>query len=297
MSRLDLFCSVDTFWQEFAPLWERELVAAGRRRRKRATRLSPSAIMTILILFQQSGYRTFTGFSTQHVHVQLRAEFPRRVRSTRFVDLMPRVLLPLAVYVQTQFGTCTGISFVDSTSLVVCHNARIRQHRVFRADARRGKTSVGWCYGFTLHLVASDRGELLAVCLSWPDPRQCGRPSPRPTPGAAPLRHTLWRPWRASPRRLPNSSWSSRASTSLPTYARTCASGCSPTPTSCCCTSMRSLSASMISSRTSARPEHTRPHSSYHFLVHLLCALIAYCHQPKKPSLQLDLHREALPAA
>jgi hypothetical protein len=33
MSILDLFCSVDTFWQQFEPLWEREQVAAGRRRR------------------------------------------------------------------------------------------------------------------------------------------------------------------------------------------------------------------------------------------------------------------------
>ena len=76
MSILDLFCSVDEFWQQFEPLWERELLASGQRRRRRATRLSPSEIMTILILFQQSGYRTFKAFYTQHVQVHLRAEFP-----------------------------------------------------------------------------------------------------------------------------------------------------------------------------------------------------------------------------
>ena len=146
MSILDLFCSVDAFWQQFEPLWEREQVAAGRRRR-RATRLHPSEIMTILILFQQSGYRTFKGFYTQHVQTQLRAEFPHLVSYNRFVELMPRVLLPLAVYLHTQLGRCTGISFVDSTSLCVCKNARIAQHRVFRVAARRGKTSVGWFYG------------------------------------------------------------------------------------------------------------------------------------------------------
>ena len=124
MSILDLFCSVDAFWQEFEPLWERELVAAGRRQR-RATRLSCSAIMTILILFQQSGYRTCKGFSTRQVQVRVRAEFPHVVSSTRLVARMPRVLLPLAVYLHTQLGQCTGISFVDATSLVVCHNARI----------------------------------------------------------------------------------------------------------------------------------------------------------------------------
>jgi hypothetical protein len=58
------------------------------------------------------------------------------------------------------------MSYIDSTSLSVCHPARISQHRVFRVDARRGKTSVGWFYGFKLHVVVIDRGELLAVCLT-----------------------------------------------------------------------------------------------------------------------------------
>ena len=87
MRILDLYCSVDTFWQQLKPLWERKQVAAGRRRR-RATRLHPSEIMTMLILFQQSGYRTFTGFYTQYVQTQLRAEFPHLVNYNRFVELV-----------------------------------------------------------------------------------------------------------------------------------------------------------------------------------------------------------------
>ena len=57
MSRLDVYCSVDAFRQAFEPLWEREQVAQGRRRR-RATRVCPSEIMMILILFQQPGFRS-----------------------------------------------------------------------------------------------------------------------------------------------------------------------------------------------------------------------------------------------
>jgi len=136
MSIVDLYCSVDTFWQHFAPRWEREQVAAGRRRRRR-TRLSPSEIMTIVILFQQSGYRTFTGVYTPRVQTQLRAEFPHLVSYSRFVALIPRVLLPLAVYLQTQMGSCTRVSFVDSTALTVCHNARIAPHRPASRLCRR----------------------------------------------------------------------------------------------------------------------------------------------------------------
>ncbi len=149
MSILELFVSVDTFWQQFGPIWERDQLTAGHRR-KRATRLSMSEIMTIAILFQQSGYRTFKAFYTQHVQVALRAEFPGLVSYNRFVELLPRVIVPLMVYLHTQVGPWTGISCVDSTGLKVCHNARIHRHRVFQADARRGKTSVGWFYGFKL---------------------------------------------------------------------------------------------------------------------------------------------------
>jgi hypothetical protein len=50
--------------------------------------------------------------------------------------------------------------------LAVCHNRRIRQHRVFRGLAERGKTSVDWFFGFKLHLVFNDQGELLTLLLT-----------------------------------------------------------------------------------------------------------------------------------
>ena len=166
MSILDLFCSVDEFWVGFEPWWRQQLLASGSRQRWRRGRLHPSEIMTMAILFQHSHYRTFEAFYTEHVQQHLRSEFPRLVGYSRFVELLPSVLVPLLVYLHTQLGPCTGISFIDSTALAVCHPARISQHRVFTVDAVRGKTSVGWFYGFKLHLVVNDRGELLAFCLT-----------------------------------------------------------------------------------------------------------------------------------
>jgi hypothetical protein len=291
MSILDLYCSVDAFWQTFATVWEREQVAAGRRRR-RATRLSPSEIMTILILFQQSGYRTFKGFYTQHVQTHLCAEYPHLLSYTRFVALIPRVLLPLVVYLHTQFGACTGISFVDSTSLGVCKNARIVQHRVFYVDARRGKTSVGWFYGFKLHLVVNDRGEMLAVCLTpgnVDDRRPVSRPVSRPVLRLA--------------RRLFGKLFGDRGYISqalaeqlftthglrLITKVRKNMRERLLAYTDKLLLRKRALIESINDQlKNVCQIEHSRHRSPYNFLVHLLAGLIAYCHQPKKPS----LHRE-----
>ena len=80
--------------------------------------------------------------------------------------LMQRALVPLLAYFRTTRGQPSGIAFIDSTPLRVCHNARIARHRVFDGLAARGKTSTGWFYGFKLHLVVNDRGEILAVHLT-----------------------------------------------------------------------------------------------------------------------------------
>lgn len=293
MSILDLYCSVDAFWQQFEPWWERERLRSGLRRRKRATRLSPSEIMTILILFQQSGYRTFKGFYTQYVQTQLRAEFPQLVSYPRFVALMPRVLLPLAVYLHTQLGQCTGISFVDSTSLQVCHTARIPQHRVFRVDARRGKTSVGWFYGFKLHLVVNDCGEVLAFCLT-PGNLDDRRPVPRLV------------------RRLFGKLFGDRGYISAALAEQLLVTQglifITKRRKNMRAQALADLDKLLLRKRAIIESvndelknvcqiEHTRHRSPYNFLVHLLCGLIAYCHQPKKPSLHLDRGLNALPAA
>ena len=80
---------------------------------------------------------------------------------------MQEALVPLLLYM-TKFrnGKCTGISFIDSTTLDVCHNRRIHSHKVFKGIAERGKSSTGWFYGFNLHLVINDRGEILSFYLT-----------------------------------------------------------------------------------------------------------------------------------
>jgi hypothetical protein len=123
-------------------------------------------MMTILMLFQQSPYRDFKTFYQEDVCVCVRGEFPQVVSYSRFIQWQPAYLEPLCAYLQTLYGSCTGINFLDATKLVVCHNARIHQHRVFDGRAARGKTTVGWFSGFKLPLVVNDQGEILSWCLT-----------------------------------------------------------------------------------------------------------------------------------
>ncbi|RKU18757.1 IS982 family transposase [Candidatus Poribacteria bacterium] len=117
--------------------------------------------MMILVYFHESKYRTFKDYYLKEVCMRLRWAFPNIVSYSRFLELIPETLPLLWAYLQTRFGECRGISFIDSTAIKVCDNRRIPSHRVFQGVAKRSKTSVSWFYGFKLHLIINDLGELL----------------------------------------------------------------------------------------------------------------------------------------
>jgi len=129
--------------------------------------LSLSEVMTITIYFHLSGYRTFKTYYKEHVSTVLKPYFPKLVSYNRFVELMQEALIPLLLYmIKFRTGKCTGISFIDSTTLDVCNNRRIYSHKVFKGIAERGKSSTGWFYGFKLHLVVNEEGEILSFHLT-----------------------------------------------------------------------------------------------------------------------------------
>jgi hypothetical protein len=105
-------------------------------------------------------------FLTEYVTAHLRPYCPQLVDYQRFVELMPRALVPLCGYLSTRQGHRTEIAFIDSTSLAVCDNHRMATHKVFAGLARREKTSIGWCFGFKLHRIVNDEGALLAFRLT-----------------------------------------------------------------------------------------------------------------------------------
>lgn len=138
-----------------------------RRPYHRASTLSNSEVMVIMILFHNSGYRCLKHFYLEYVCKHLRHLFPKVVSYNRFVELEKDVAFPLALFIKKVLcGKCTGITFVDSTPLRVCRNQRIHLHKVFKGIAARGKCSMGWFFGFKLHIVCNEKGEILNFCIT-----------------------------------------------------------------------------------------------------------------------------------
>jgi len=284
MSVLELFCSVDDFMISFAPQLKTIQLAAGKQR-ERSGQLCSSEVMTILIHFHQSQYRTSKAYYTEHVQVHLTSEFPHLVSYQRFVALIPSVLVPLLAYLQSCYGACTGISFIDSTSLEVCDPKRISQHRVFVTDAKRAKSSMGWFYGFKLHLAVNDRGELLACCLT-----------PGNVDDRTPVPHLV--------KRLRGKLFADRGYISasltqvlfeqglhLMTRLRKNMKNQLMHLSDKLLLRKRAIIESIIDQlKNISQIEHSRHRSPTNFVVHLIAGLLAYCHQDKKPGLHLDEH-------
>ena len=166
MEQVAIFCDVDDFCKAYEEYCMHSLMMEKQRIIPK-TRMALSEIMTILIMFHLSGYRTFKWYYQKHVMQHQKKDFPNLVSYNRFVEIMEYALVPLILYiVRARFVKCSGISFVDSTPIKVCDNHRIRTNRVFSQYAKRGKSSMGWFYGFKLHLIINEQGEILSFCLT-----------------------------------------------------------------------------------------------------------------------------------
>ena len=162
MQILSIFRAFDDFFKDFDRFMRQNSIGDGKNRRIRKGVMSVPEVMTIVMLFHMSGYRTFKDFYLKYVCRHLRHHFPKTVSYNRMVELRSRAAMPPALFRKMyRTGTCTGVSFIDSTPIAVCHNRRIHSHKVFDVLAKMGHSSKGWFYGFKLHLVHNDRGEIV----------------------------------------------------------------------------------------------------------------------------------------
>jgi hypothetical protein len=161
---VQIFVDVDDFCKAYdCHLSAGRLEPLAGHRPGPAPGLSDSEIMTLLIFYHHSGYKCFQYYYEECVLGELRSFFPRALSYQRFVELIPRVAVPLYLFCQWCCWRAqkTGIYFADSKKLPVCDNRRIHSNRVFKGLAGRGKSSTGWFYGLKLHLVVNNLGQIV----------------------------------------------------------------------------------------------------------------------------------------
>ena len=155
----EIFYLIDEFCIEFDKSVEKHLLG---NKPKRTPKMCHSEVITIMVMFHTGGFRNMKHFYIHYVKVHMAHLFPNTVSYNRFVELMQSASLPMAIFLKTCcLGEGTGIAFIDSTPIRVCKNKRIKRNRVFKDTAQVGKSTMGYFFGFKLHLVINDKGELL----------------------------------------------------------------------------------------------------------------------------------------
>lgn len=159
---IELFIDVDDLLKSFQAYQQSRQVGQARRP-TRTPALSESEVCTILAAYHLSGYKCFEYYYRQVIKGAYESYFPKAPSYDRFLVLVSRCYQLMYLW---SLHCClkasrTGLYIIDSKRLEVCHLKREHSHRVFSGSARKGKTSTGWFYGFKLHLVINQRGELV----------------------------------------------------------------------------------------------------------------------------------------
>lgn len=164
----EIFVSIDDFMIQFEQQIQFYRLKSGNKgARNRKSQLSDSEMMTILVCFHQSNFTNFKAYYNELVKRYWTHLFPNLISYERFNQTQDKVLIPLMIYLkQHGLGCSRGINFIDSTPLRACHIKREKQHRVLKSVATKGKSTMGWFYGFKLHLIINDKGEILSFYLT-----------------------------------------------------------------------------------------------------------------------------------
>ena len=155
----EIFYLTDEFCKEFEAFLSSKIIGNTPKKKPKMT---VSEVITITVLFHSGSFRNMKHFYLNYVQKHLIQEFPNTVSYNRFTELMQSSVLTMSMFLKTCcLGDCTGISFVDSTPVRVCKNKRIKRNKVFKGIAELGKSSMGFFFGFKLHLIINDKGEIL----------------------------------------------------------------------------------------------------------------------------------------
>ena len=194
--------------------------------------------------------------------------------------MISEVFFPMFCFVKEHQGVSSGIHFLDSTVLTVCHVKRASSHKTFKGIAKWGKTTVGWFFGFKLHLVINHRSEILAFKITSgnvndrvPVPELFKNMKGKAYADKGYVGEKLFNTLKENGVLLFTKIQKNMKNKLMPLWDKLMLR-------------KRALIESVINLlKTSCQIEHHRHRSRWNFLSHLLSGLGAYCLSPDKPRL------------
>jgi hypothetical protein len=279
---ISLYCIVDDFCKNFYPEWEKHLIDSGLKKRRTPSHLSPSEIIAIFVYFHMLRFRDFKTYYIRYVQVHLKDAFPGLVSYKQMVNLLKSVLVPMSVFLHGVSGEQTGIYFADSTIMKACHIKREKQHKVFDGLAKKARSTMGWFFGFKLHLIVNDKGEIMAFKVTSGNvddrkyvPNLMKHLSGKLIGDKGYISQKLFEQLMAQGIQLITKIKKNMKNKFMPIVDRLLLR-------------KRALIETVNDQlKNISQLEHTRHRSIWNFMVNILGALIAYTLQPKKPSLNL----------
>jgi hypothetical protein len=154
---LDEFCKL---YKEFEKI---KLLPKNENSRNREGTMNIAELLTIVIYYHLGPCKNFKVYYLYYLPQHHKGCFKKLISYNRMVQLMPRLLVPLSIIMNFLKGEETGLYYVDSTKLQICHNKRNSSNKVFKGLAKMGKSSYGWFMGFKLHLIINNKGEFIAM--------------------------------------------------------------------------------------------------------------------------------------
>lgn len=162
-----LFCFVDDFCKECEKQMRNYLIENNKKTRKptRVSGLEMSEIITIILLFYRSNMLNFKVFY-KHLELHHKRDFTKMPTYERFCAIKQKAIPMLMWLFKCILSQGQSEAYIDATALRVSHNKRMNSHKVFKGIAAVGKSTMGWFYGFKLHLVIDLQGNIINARLT-----------------------------------------------------------------------------------------------------------------------------------
>ena len=163
---IGLFVEIDDLYNAFNSY--RDANGLSPAKPKKTPCLTGPEVCTILVAYNYSGYKCFEYYYREMILKRHADCFPKAPSHKHFLSFIPRAaeLVYLWLLYTVARSERTGLYFIDSKKLQVCHLKREKSNRVFKGVARKGKTSTGWFFGLKIHLIINNLGEIVSFDLT-----------------------------------------------------------------------------------------------------------------------------------